>query len=83
MPTTPIRSLSRRNALKAAASGVVALAAPVIWTPSRAAGKRIVVRDDGGIYSQAYAKAFYKPFTEKTGIEVVPVQANAEPTAQI
>jgi putative spermidine/putrescine transport system substrate-binding protein len=75
--------ISRRSVLKAAAAGATALIAPAIWTPSRAATKRIVVRDDGGIYSQAYAKAFYKPFTEKTGIAVVPVQANAEPTAQI
>ncbi|MDM0121105.1 ABC transporter substrate-binding protein [Variovorax arabinosiphilus] len=83
MHTLPPSKPSRRNALKAAASGIVALAAPAIWTPARAASKRIVVRDDGGIYSQAYAAAFYKPFTAKTGIEVVPVQANAEPTAQI
>ena len=76
-------SLSRRNALKAAAKGVAVLAAPAIWTSARAASTRIVVRDDGGIYSKAYGAVFYKPFTEKTGIQVVAVQANAEPTAQI
>ena len=74
---------SRRTALRAVAGGLVAVAAPAVWTPARAAAKRIVVRDDGGVYSQAYAAAFYKPFTEKTGIQVVPVQANAEPIAQI
>jgi len=74
---------SRRSALKTAAAGVAALAMPMIWTPSRAASKRIVVRDDGGIYSKAYGAVFYKPFTEATGIQVVGVQANAEPTAQI
>ncbi len=41
------------------------------------------VRDDGGIYTKAYGAVYYKPFFEKTGIEVVGVQANAEPTAQI
>jgi putative spermidine/putrescine transport system substrate-binding protein len=75
--------ISRRSLIKGASAGAVALAAPFVWTPSRAATKRIVVRDDGGIYTQAYNKAFYKPFTEKTGIEVVGVQANAEPIAQI
>jgi hypothetical protein len=50
---------------------------------ARAQSKRIVVRDDGGIYTKAYSAVYYKPFTEKTGIEVVGVQANAEPVAQI
>ena len=62
---------SRRVVLKSAAAGLVALAAPAIWTPARAASKRIVVRDDGGIYSKAYGAVFYKPFTDATGIQVV------------
>lgn len=74
---------SRRQILKTAAAGGVALAAPAIWTPSRAQGKRIVVRDDGGIYTKAYSAVYYRPFQEATGIQVVGVQANAEPTAQI
>lgn len=74
---------SRRSILKGAAAGAAGLMMPAVWSPSRAAGKRIVVRDDGGIYTKAYGAVFYKPFTEKTGIEVVGVQANAEPTAQI
>src|SRR6266702_8225803 len=74
---------SRRSILKATAAGAAALAAPSVWSPSRAAGKRIVVRDDGGIYTKAYGAVYYRPFTEATGIEVVGVQANAEPTAQI
>jgi len=74
---------SRRRLLLGAGAGAVALAAPAIWSPSRAAGKRIVVRDDGGIYTKAYGAVFYRPFTEATGIEVVGVQANAEPVAQI
>ncbi|CAO3425494.1 ABC transporter substrate-binding protein [Azospirillum endophyticum] len=74
---------SRRTLLKAGATGTAALAMPAIWSPARAQNKRIVVRDDGGIYTKAYGEIFYKPFTEATGIEVVGVQANAEPTAQI
>ncbi|MGI4859925.1 MAG: ABC transporter substrate-binding protein [Janthinobacterium lividum] len=76
-------TLSRRSVLKAAAAGAATLGFPAVWTPARAAAKRIVIRDDGGIYTKAYSAVFYRPFTEKTGIEVVGVQANAEPTAQI
>lgn len=81
--TTPLAQPGRRTAIKTAAAATVAATFPFIWTSSRAATKRIVVRDDGGIYTKAYDAVFYKPFREKTGIEVVGVQANAEPTAQI
>lgn len=73
----------RRSALKTAAAGAAALAFPAVWTSARAASKRIVVRDDGGVYAKAYTEILYRPFTEKTGIQIVNVQANAEPTAQI
>jgi len=73
---------SRRRALQvAAATGL--LAAPAVLRYARAQSKRIVVRDDGGVYTKAYGECFYKPFTQKTGIEVIGVQANAEPVAQI
>ena len=75
--------ISRRKVLAGGGAGVAALAMPAVWSPSRAAGKRIVVRDDGGIYSKAYTAVFYKPFAQASGIEVVGVQASAEPTAQI
>ena len=52
-----LHNASRRSALKTVAAGAAALAMPMIWTPSRAASKRIVVRDDGGIYSKAYTRA--------------------------
>lgn len=73
----------RRTALKTVAAGAAAVAFPFVWTPSRAASKRIVVRDDGGIYNKAYTDVYYRPFLASTGIEVVGVQSNAEPTAQI
>jgi len=82
MHTTTAKT-SRRTALKTAALAATALAAPAIWTSANAASKRIVIRDDGGIYTKAYGAVFYRPFTEATGIQVVPVQANAEPVAQI
>lgn len=74
---------SRRSLLLGASAGVSALAMPAIWSPSRAQNKRIVVRDDGGIYNKAYNAVFYQPFTKATGIECVGAQAAAEPTAQI
>lgn len=83
MTNAPEIITSRRRLLLGVGAGAVALAAPSVWSPSRAAGKRIVVRDDGGIYTKAYGAVFYRPFTEATGIEVVGVQANAEPVAQI
>lgn len=74
---------SRRTALKAAVAGAGLIAAPAVLRYARATSKRIVVRDDGGIYTKAYGAVYYKPFTQKTGIEVVGVQATAEPVAQI
>ena len=76
-------STSRRQALKAAAVGTGLIIAPAVLRYARAQSKRIVVRDDGGIYSKAYGAVYYRPFTQKTGIEVVGVQAAAEPVAQI
>lgn len=81
MNDTTKTTLSRRRLLVGASAGM--LAAPAIWSPSRAQGKRLVVRDDGGIYNKAYTAVFYQPFTKATGIECIGAQANAEPTAQI
>lgn len=74
---------SRRRALKAVGAGAAALSFPAIWTPARAAGKRIVVRDPGGPYAEGFGEAFYKPFRAATGIEIVPVVAQADPTSLI
>lgn len=78
-----VNSASRRRALKTAASALTVMGAPAVLQYARAQSKRIVARDDGGVYNKAYQAVYYKPFTEKTGIEVVGVQANAEPIAQI
>ena len=80
---TKIINTSRRTALKAAVAGAGLVGAPAVLRYARAQSKRIVVRDDGGIYTKAYGAVYYKPFTQKTGIEVVAVQATAEPVAQI
>lgn len=75
----------RRKIIKNLALCTVAtLCAPFILTPSKAAPKRqIVIRDLGGEIHEGYKKVLYKPFAEKTGVQVVGVQAIANPTAQI
>ena len=60
-----LSALCRRALL---AAGTAALAAPRI---ARAAAKSIVVADSGGALEAAFDAALYKPFTAKTGIEIV------------
>lgn len=73
-------SVRRRDVIKLATGA--ALAMPTIFKAS-AAQKQIVVRDSGGPFTPAFEAAFYKPFREATGIEIVAVTSPQEPTAQI
>ena len=77
------RGISRRKVLKGAAAGAVVFGAPMIWRRASAQAKRIVVRDPGGPFFQAFGEAFYKPFREATGIEAVGVAAAHEPTSLV
>lgn len=79
----PAVNSSRRRALRHLAVGTTALAFPFINKGSLAADRRIVVRDPGGPYSAAFAEAFYQPFKAATGIEIVPVVAQSDPTAMV
>lgn len=72
--------ISRRNLM---AAGTAAVAMPFVWRQADAQTKRIVVRDSGGPFAKAYDEAFYRPFREATGVEVVGVPSTAEPTAQV
>jgi putative spermidine/putrescine transport system substrate-binding protein len=76
-------SASRRDFIRLSVTSAAGLAMPAIWTSSKAASKRLVVRDSGGVYTDVYTRALYKPFQAATGIEVVGVASNAEPTAQV
>lgn len=71
--------LSRRGLL---ATGAAALAMPMLGRRATAQTSSITVADPGGPFAQGYRKAFYDPFQEETGIEVVSVARDAEPTAQ-
>jgi putative spermidine/putrescine transport system substrate-binding protein len=70
--------LSRRRALQRAA-----LAAPFVFTGQRAfAAEQITVADVGGAPGAAIRKAFYDPFEQATGIKVVGVVHESDPTVQ-
>lgn len=60
--------LSRRAALRAGLGTAASLAAPAIL---RAQTARMVVVSSGGVLEDAYREAIYKPWTQKTGIEIV------------
>lgn len=82
------RNFSRRNTIKKmAALGTAALCAPFIITPSRGLGKerhqKIFIRTSGGYIQQAYAEILFKPFYQASGIEVIGIPSNAEPTAEV
>lgn len=72
----------RRSLIKGLAVGsIVPLASPFIGRAL--AAERLVVRDPGGVVNDAATKAFYKPFSQETGIEVVGVTSQLEPLSQI
>ena len=72
----PIMSPSRRTVLLGAGA---ALAAPSIV---RAQARTLAVSDPGGVYTTAYTEAYYKPFTQETGIAITPVVRRSNPAAE-
>ncbi|MEE9907522.1 hypothetical protein LWV33_08115 [Brucella intermedia] len=75
-------TIHRRNLLKLGGGLGIALATPAILTRRASAAEPLTVADPGGPYSPGYRKAFYDPFEKATGIKVVNVARDAEPTAQ-
>lgn len=73
---------NRREFLKTVGGAGAALCMPAVWSSSRAQ-ERLAIGDGGGIVSQAWTTAYYKPFYEKTGIEVVPIERRPDPAAEI
>ena len=70
--------ISRRGLL---GGGAGLIAAPFVSRPAFAADK-ITVADPGGVYVTGFTPAFYAPF-RKTGVELVNVSRDAEPTSQV
>jgi len=73
---------SRRRFIRTAGAAGLALAAPALWTPARAAGKQITVADNGGALAPVMRKAFYDPFEKETGIRIVNVAHESDPVTQ-
>jgi len=74
--------IDRRELLRWGGGLGIAIASPAILTKSAFAATTITVADPGGPYSPGYRKAFYDPFEKATGIKIVNVAREAEPTAQ-
>lgn len=72
----------RRSVIK----GTVALAgAAILGAPAIVLGKdrKLVTRDPGGPFSQAFSKAFYEPFRQATGITVIGLASESEPSGMV
>lgn len=67
---------------RAALGGLAATALTSFAAPARA-GETITVADPGGVYSTAWAEAFYRPFEKETGVTVHNITRDAEPTSQV
>lgn len=75
------KQTSRRNVLKAASVAAAGLMMPAIWQRSVAA-ETLTVSDPGGVYTTAWKEAYYDPFTEETGITIIPVVRRSNPSAE-
>lgn len=71
----------RRVILKSLSLATLSFAMPAIVRQAQAA-ERLIVSDPGGVYTTAWSQSYYKPFTEETGVEVVPVARRANPAAE-
>lgn len=78
------KELNRRKFIKGATGTATFLAAPAVWTSAvRAQENRLTVGGSGGVNNDVYTEAYYKPYFEKTGIEVIPVERRENPLASI
>jgi putative spermidine/putrescine transport system substrate-binding protein len=75
-------SVSRRRLLKQAGLAASGLAMPLVWTGRTFGAEQITVADVGGAPGAAIRKAFYDPFEKETGIRIVGVAHDADPTVQ-
>ena len=75
-------TLTRRGFLGTTAAGTALLAAPFVKN-SWASERKITVRDPGGPFTPGFGAAYYEPFKAETGIEVVGIQSDHEPTGMI
>ncbi|MBK1622598.1 ABC transporter substrate-binding protein [Afifella marina] len=76
------RKISRRSILLGSAASVAVSAVGLSIRPARAADS-LTVADPGGPFKDAYGAAFYKPYEEKTGLQIVNVAREHQPTSQV
>lgn len=74
--------LSRRRFLGTTTIATAMLAAPFV-KPSWASDRKLKVRDPGGPFTPGFGAAYYEPFKKETGIDVVGIQGEHEPTGMI
>ena len=75
-------ALNRREMLLTAGAGVVASAAST-FPGSAFAAERLTVADPGGPFTEAFGKAFYRPFEEATGNTVINIAREHQPTSHV
>jgi len=63
-------AFTRRRALATAGASFASLATPAIWSPARAQNRTLYVNTWGGSWTAAEEVAYFKPFTEATGVAV-------------
>jgi putative spermidine/putrescine transport system substrate-binding protein len=76
---TRMRDLIRPSRRSLLVGSAALLAAPSI---ARAQSRTLLVSDPGGVYSTAFAEAYYRPFTQETGIGVTGVVRRSNPAAE-
>ena len=79
---TRLSDISRRSFLGTTVAATAMFATPFV-KPSWANERKITVRDPGGPFTAGFGQAFYEPFKAETGIEVVGIQGEHEPTGMI
>jgi putative spermidine/putrescine transport system substrate-binding protein len=75
--------LNRRRLLTTALAATAGSQALLMTSKTHAQTRQLVIRDPGGPFAEGFGDAFYKPFKEATGIEIVAATGQAQPTAFI
>ncbi|MEQ8445170.1 MAG: extracellular solute-binding protein [Pelagibacterium sp.] len=74
---------NRRTFIKTVAGSVAVLSTPAIWTSARAQDNVLTVGGSGGANNDVYNEAFYQPYFEETGIQVIAVERRENPLAEV
>jgi putative spermidine/putrescine transport system substrate-binding protein len=81
--TSILSAPTRREVLQAGSAGVAVLAASGLAGRSGRAAERLVVADPGGPFEEGYGVAFYEPYQKATGVEIVNLAREHQPTSQV